>query len=78
MLTHGPLLPPTEENQIVGMATRQATVSTIEVLLALPEDGLRHELLDGEHVVTPAPELPHQAVVGEWSAGGLKTSAPRS
>ena len=40
-------------------------MSTIEELLALPEDGLRHELLDGVHVVTPAPEYPHQAVLGE-------------
>ena len=42
------------------------TMSTIEELLALPEDGLRHELLDGLHVVTPGPELPHQAVLGEF------------
>jgi len=38
-------------------------VTTIEELLALPEDGLRHELLDGEHVVTPAPALRHQQVI---------------
>lgn len=36
------------------------TVTTIEELLALPDDGMRHELLDGEHVVTPAPSLVHQ------------------
>ena len=35
-------------------------VTTIEALLALPEDGLRHELLDGVHVVTPSPALAHQ------------------
>jgi hypothetical protein len=28
---------------------------TYEDLLALPDDGLRHELIDGEHFVTPAP-----------------------
>ena len=39
-------------------------VATIDELLALPDDGLRHELLDGVHVVTPAPELPHQAMLG--------------
>ena len=27
---------------------------------AIPEDGLRHELLDGEHVVSPAPGATHQ------------------
>lgn len=30
----------------------------------MPDDGLRHELLDGEHVVTPAPSVDHQRVVG--------------
>lgn len=38
-------------------------VTTIEELLALPEDGQRHELLDGVHVVTPSPALPHQRVL---------------
>ena len=49
----------------MAMPTWTSAVSTIEELLALPEDGLRHELLDGVHVVTPAPEYPHQAVLGE-------------
>jgi len=35
-------------------------ITTIEELLALPEDGLRHELLDGEHVVTSMPTWGHQ------------------
>jgi len=38
-------------------------VTTIDELLALPEDGQRHELLDGAHVVTPAPSYPHQVVL---------------
>ena len=38
-------------------------VTTIEELLALPEDGLRHELLDGVHAVTPAPSYAHQSVL---------------
>ena len=38
-------------------------VTTIEDLLALPEDGMRHELLDGVHVVTPAPARAHQRVL---------------
>src|SRR5947209_20496855 len=50
----------------MAMPTREIAVTTIEELLALPEDGLRHELLDGVHVVTPAPEYPHQAVLGEF------------
>jgi Uma2 family endonuclease len=50
----------------MAMPTRDTAVTSIEELLALPDDGLRHELLDGVHVVTPAPEYPHQAVLGEF------------
>ena len=50
----------------MAMPTRETAVTTIEEFLALPDDGLRHELLDGVHVVTPAPEYPHQAVLGEF------------
>jgi Uma2 family endonuclease len=32
-------------------------------LVALPEDQLRHELIDGEHVVTPSPGTPHQLIL---------------
>jgi Uma2 family endonuclease len=35
---------------------------TYEDLLALPEDNLRHEIIDGEHVVSPAPFIKHQLV----------------
>ena len=49
------------------MPTRSSPASTIEELLALPEDHLRHELLDGLHVVTPAPRLSHQAVLSQFS-----------
>ncbi len=31
-------------------------------LCRLPDDGLRHELIDGEHYVTPAPTYRHQRV----------------
>ncbi len=50
----------------MAMPTREGVVTTIEELLALPDDGLRHELLDGVHVVTPAPEYAHQGVLGEF------------
>jgi Uma2 family endonuclease len=40
-----------------------ATKLTYEDLVALPEDGLRHEILDGEHVVSPSPSLRHQTIV---------------
>ena len=37
---------------------------TYQDLLALPDDGLRHELIDGEHFVTPAPVSKHQIILG--------------
>lgn len=52
----------------MGMPAASPDVTTIAELLALPEDGLRHELLDGVHVVTPAPALLHQAAVREVMA----------
>jgi Uma2 family endonuclease len=33
---------------------------TIDDIFALPEDGMRHELLDGSIIVTPPPTVPHQ------------------
>jgi len=37
---------------------------TVEMLDALPDDGQRYEIIDGELFVTPSPSLPHQLVVG--------------
>jgi Uma2 family endonuclease len=37
---------------------------TYEDFLLFPDDGKRHELIDGEHYVTPSPNLKHQAVMG--------------
>ena len=36
---------------------------TYEDFLLFPDDGKRHELIDGEHYVTPAPNTKHQAIV---------------
>jgi Uma2 family endonuclease len=41
---------------------------TVEMLDALPDDGQRYELLDGELFVTPAPSDVHQLVVGALHA----------
>lgn len=38
---------------------------TREMFYALPEDGKRHEIIDGVHYVTPSPAMSHQFVVGE-------------
>lgn len=47
----------------MSMPATPMAVTTIDELLALPDDGLRHELLDGVHVVTLAPRPLHQLAV---------------
>jgi Uma2 family endonuclease len=47
----------------MGMPAQQ-TEWTAEMARALPDDGKRYEVLDGELFVTPAPRLPHQLIVG--------------
>jgi Uma2 family endonuclease len=37
---------------------------TYDDYVLIPEDGLRHEILDGEHYVTPAPTPGHQIASG--------------
>ena len=37
---------------------------TYQDLRRLPDDNLRHELIDGEHYVTPAPRPKHQRISG--------------
>lgn len=37
---------------------------TYDDFLLFPDDGKRHELIDGEHYVTPSPNTKHQAVSG--------------
>jgi Uma2 family endonuclease len=38
---------------------------TYDDYLLFPEDGKLHELIDGEHFVTPSPNVRHQAILGE-------------
>ena len=41
---------------------------TYDDFVQFPDDGLRHELIDGEHYVTPAPRIIHERVVGRLFA----------
>jgi len=48
---------------------------TYDDFLLFPDDGMRHELIDGEHYVTASPNLEHQRVsgnlhllIGNWLA----------
>ena len=37
---------------------------TYDDFVLFPDDGKRHEIIDGEHYVTPAPNVRHQRLVG--------------
>lgn len=46
------------------MASPKTTVKLTYVdLRALPEDGRRHEIIDGEHLLSPSPKTAHQRVL---------------
>lgn len=42
-----------------------------------PDDGQRHELIDGEHVVTPAPTTRHQSIVMRLGTALYGFATPR-
>jgi len=44
-------------------ATPPAVKLTYDDFLLFPDDGKRHELIDGEHYVTPSPNTKHQVIV---------------
>ena len=48
----------------MGMSLSR-TEWTVEMLNALPDDGQRYEVIDGELFVTPAPSIVHQVAVYE-------------
>lgn len=43
---------------------RSGVKLTYDDFLLFPDDGKRHELIDGEHYVTPSPNLRHQRISG--------------
>jgi len=45
-------------------AASPAVKLTYDDFVLFPDDGKRHELIDGEHYVTPSPKIPHQRVSG--------------
>ena len=44
------------------MSTQPRIKLTYEDFLLFPDDGKRHELIDGDHYVTPAPTTKHQRI----------------
>ena len=48
----------------VRAADPTAVKLTYDDFVRFPEDGKRHELIDGEHYVTPSPNTKHQRVLG--------------
>jgi Uma2 family endonuclease len=45
-------------------ATGPGVKLTYDDFVLFPDDGKRHELIDGEHYVTPSPNLKHQTISG--------------
>ena len=45
-------------------STPEDTRLTYDDFLLFPDDGKRHEIIDGEHFVTPSPNTRHQVLVG--------------
>ena len=41
---------------------------TYDDFVQFPDDGLRHEIIDGVHYVTPCPNTRHQRLVGRLHA----------
>src|SRR5438128_8517096 len=41
---------------------------TYDDFALFPDDGKRHELIDGEHYVTPTPNIRHQQICGDLFA----------
>jgi Uma2 family endonuclease len=60
----------------VSLATAHPLPWTVEDVHALPEDGMRHELLDGTLLVSPPPSVPHQLAARRLVEALLRT-APR-
>src|SRR5262245_33861854 len=51
---------------------------TVDDYMRFPDDGKRHEIIDGVHYVTPSPNLRHQAISGRLhlAIGNFLTAHP--
>ncbi len=58
-------MPPSSRAEHYMVMPQAAEIWTAERIRALPDDGLRHEVVDGEHLVSPSPRPLHQAGVSE-------------
>jgi Uma2 family endonuclease len=52
------------EDRMHAPTAQADTRLTYDDLVAMPDDGLRHEIIDGVHYVTASPNLRHQIVLG--------------
>jgi len=52
-----------EGEDVMQQGTRDRRLTYDDVLLS-PDDGQRHELIDGKHYVTPSPNARHQVLLG--------------
>ena len=53
----------TEDDVMEGLASGDTRL-TYDDFLLFPDDGKRHEIIDGVHYVTPSPRLRHQVLLG--------------
>ncbi len=52
-------------SRMAGISRTPRVKLTYDDFVRFPDDGMRHELIDGEHYVTPSPNTSHQRVVGQ-------------
>lgn len=58
---------------------RPDTRYTVDDFMRFPDDGKRHEIIDGEHYVSPSPTLRHQLICGRLhlALGNFLAANPR-